>query len=487
MLDKLKQLTKETALYGISTILGRFLNFLLIPLYTNLFSKTDVGIYGTVYGYIAFFQLLLIYGMDVAYLKYANRLEGKKLKKIFSTVFNSVLISSSVILGITFFFSNSMAGFIGLEGKYTYLIYSVLFILLFDALTNIPFVHLRLKRRPLRFAMIRTINICLNLLLNIVLIIKYSFGIEAIFYSNLAASILNLVLLLPVIFENYKFSLSGDSFKQLLKFGLPYLPASFASMMIRVIDRPILNEMVNADAVGSYVANYKLGIFMMLFVAMFQYAWQPFFLDNSKEKEAKEMFGRILTYFLIIGSFILVILTMFINNIVQFELPGGRYLLGSEFWDGLVIVPVILLGYLFNGMYVNFTAGIFIEEKTRYMPVITALGAFSNVLINIILIPVIGIMGAAVAMLVSYFVMAIAIFIVSQKFYRIPYEYAKITSIFGSMTVVAVLYYYGESLNVITIAHKVGLFVLFTGLLFVLRVVNLREVKTILNIFLKRK
>lgn len=487
MLNKLKQLTKETALYGISTIIGRFLNFLLIPLYTNLFSGADVGTYGTVYSYIAFFQLVLIYGMDVAYLKYATGLEQNKLKTVFGTVFNSVLISSLIILGTAFLFATPLSEFIDLKGEYSYLIYSVLLILFFDALTNIPFVHLRLKRKPLRFAIIRTANICLNLALNIILIIGYNFGIEAIFYSNLAASVLNLVLLSPLIFENYEFSLNRNSLKQLLKFGLPYLPASLAIMMIRVLDRPILNEMVDADAVGIYVANYKLGIFMMLFVAMFQYAWQPFFLDNSKEKNAKEMFARILTYFLIIGSFVLVGLTLFINDIVQFELPGGKHLIGETFWPGTAIVPVVLLGYLFNGMYVNFTVGIFIEEKTRYMPFITALGAITNIVTNLFLIPKIGIMGAAVAMLASYFIMAVAIFVVSQKFYRISYEYFKIAGIFTAMAIVGFLYYYGESLQIITASHKIGLLVLFTSLLFGLRVVNLRELKTMINLFLKRK
>lgn len=487
MLDKLKQLTKETALYGISTILGRFLNFLLIPLYTNLFDPADVATYGTVYSYIAFFQLVLIYGMDVAYLKYATGSEGNKLKQIFSTAFNSVLISAVVVSAIVMLFAKPAAGFISLDGQYTYLIYSVISILFLDAITNIPFVHLRLKRRPLRFALIRTLNICLNLLLNVVLIVGYDFGIEAIFYSNLAASGLNLILLFPVIFENYNFTLNNKSLKQLLQFGLPYLPASFASMMVRVIDRPILDKMVDADAVGSYVANYKLGIFMMLFVGMFQYAWQPFFLDNAKDADAKKMFGRILTFFLIIASFIWVVLTLFINDVVQFELWNGRYLLGKEFWGGLNIVPVILLGYLFNGMYVNFTAGIFIEEKTRYMPVITALGAGFNILLNILLIPEIGIMGAAIAMLVSYMVMTVAIFIVSQKFYKIPYEYSKITVIFASVFIVGFLFYFGESFLDITVSYKIGLLVLFTGLLFGLRVVNLREIKTIINLFLKKK
>lgn len=486
MLEKLKQLTKETALYGISTILSRLLNFLLVPLYTNIFSKAEVGIYVNVYAYVAFIQLILIYGLDGAYLKYATGLKGQELKNKFSTSFNSLIISSLVISMIIILNGNFCADFILLEGDYSYLILSVVGILFFDSITNIPFVHLRLQRRPLKFAVIRTLNILCNITLNIVLIIGYNFGIEAIFYSNLAASILNLILLFPLIIENYNFSFNTASLKEMLNFGLPYLPASLTSMMVRVIDRPILEGMVSKEAVGVYGANYKLGIFMMLFVGMFQYAWQPFFLDSSKDTDAKKMFGRILTLFLIVGSFIWVILTLFLDDIVKFEFVNNRSILGKDFWEGTVIVPVILLGYLFNGMYVNFTAGIFIEEKTKYMPIVTVLGAVSNIVANLILIPQIGIMGAAVAMLISYVTMTIAIFIVSQKFYQIPYEYAKIASIFISLTITGILYYYNESIWQFGASYKIGLLGLFTGLLFALRVVNLRELKTIINLFTKR-
>lgn len=487
MLEKLKQLTKETALYGISTILGRFLNFLLVPLYTNVFPEAVVGSYVTVYAYVAFFQLVLIYGLDTAYLKYTTGLKGDELKSNFSTAFNAVLVTSVAISGVLLLTGDLIAPIISLEGEYSYLIYSVILILFFDAITNIPFVHLRLQRRPLKFAAIRTLNIFLNLSLNIILILGYDFGMEAIFYSNVAASLLNLLLLLPVIFENYKFTLSLDIFKTMARFGLPYLPASLTSMMVRVIDRPLLENMMGKDAAGVYGANYKLGIFMMLFVGMFQYAWQPFFLDSSKDADAKKMFGRILTLFLLVGSVIWVFLTLFINDIVRIEIMNGRYLMGENFWSGTEIVPVILLGYLFNGMYVNFTAGIFIEEKTKFMPLVTAVGAISNIVINLVLIPQIGIMGSAIAMFASYFSMTVAIFIVSQKFYHIPYEYSKIAGIFTAIIITGGLFYFGESISILSASYKIGLLLLFTGLLFALRVVNLRELNTIINLFIKRK
>ena len=163
----------------------------------------------------------------------------------------------------------------------------------------------------------------------------------------------------------------------MLKFGLPYLPAGFAVMLVQVIDVPILEKLTDLETVGIYKANYKLGIFMMLFVNMFQYAWQPFFLQNAKEPNAKEMFSKILTYFTLVGSIILVVLSLFINDFVQIKFAGFS-IIGSEYWAGLQIVPIVLLAYLFNGMYTVFSAGIYIEEKSIYVPFITGTGALSK-------------------------------------------------------------------------------------------------------------
>ena len=156
----------------------------------------------------------------------------------------------------------------------------------------------------------------------------------------------------------------------MIKFGFPFLPAGFAIMLVQVIDVPILEKLTDLETVGIYKANYKLGIFMMLFVNMFQFAWQPFFLQNAKEPNAKEMFSKVLTYFTLVGSVILVLLSLFITDIAKIKIAGFS-LIGSQYWAGLNIVPIILLAYLINGMYSVFSAGIYIEEKSIYVPIIT--------------------------------------------------------------------------------------------------------------------
>ena len=294
-------------------------------------------------------------------------------------------------------------------------------------------------------------------------------GVEAVFISNIIASLASFVLLIPIVTSNLKFKAHYDLLKRLLKFGLPYFPASLAAMMIQSIDRPILTHLTDLSTSGLYSANYKLGIFMMLFVNMFQYAWQPFFLQNAEDKNAKEMFAKVLTYFTIAASFILVILSLFIDDLAKIHF-ANHTIIGASYLSGLNIVPVVLFGYMFLGIYTVFTVGIFIKEKSIYVPVITIIGAIVNIGTNFILIPVMGIMGAALATLAAYFVMAVIYFFVTQRFYKINYEYAKLAKIFLSLFIVAVIYYIQQFNGLLTLTNKFLMFILFIILLAVFNI-----------------
>ena len=184
--------------------------------------------------------------------------------------------------------------------------------------------------------------------------------------------------------------------------------------MIQVIDRPIVLAKTDANTLGLYQTGHKLGIFMMLVVSMFQYAWQPFILNNAREKNAKEIFAKVMTMFVLAASLLWAVVSIFIDVAAGWEFAAGRSLIEKSFLPGLVVVPVILLAYLFNGIYVNLQAGLYIEEKTKYFPLITGAGALVNVAVNLLLIPRLGIMGAALAVLASYMVMAAGLFIFAQ-------------------------------------------------------------------------
>jgi O-antigen/teichoic acid export membrane protein len=292
------------------------------------------------------------------------------------------------------------------------------------------------------------------------------------------------LVVFPVITKNIKPSFHKGLFKKLLRFGLPYLPAGLGSMIIQVIDRPIMEKLTNLSTLGIYQASYKLGIFMMLFVTMFQFAWQPFFLEESKGENAKQIFSKVLTYFTLAGSFILVLVSLFISDLITMHI-FGRTIFAKAYLSGLYIVPVILLGYLFNGMYVVFNAGIFIKDKSIYVPVMTGIGAIVNVGVNFLLIPVWGMMGAAIATFAAYLSMAAGIYIVTQKFYKIEYETGKIIKIFVAIIITGGIYYALMLNGNLLFIYKLGLLVLFSSMIYFF-VIDKNEVAFIRKKLLRR-
>lgn len=465
MFDKLKELTKDTAIYGISTMIGRFLNFILVPFYTNIFDPGDYGIVMIVYSYIAVLNIVFIYGMDAAFLKYAAFKEIGDDKDNFSTPYISVLFTSIIFSAIITLMHNYVTVWIGIPVEYSLIIILSAAILFIDANAVIPFLKLRLERKAKQFAAIKVSNILLNILLNVILIVGLKWGIEAIFISNLIASLLSLVLVSPTIKQYFKLVFHKTLFQRLLQFGLPYLPAGIGIMLVQVVDVPILERLTDLETVGIYKANYKLGIFMMLFVNMFQYAWQPFFLQNAKEENAKQMFSKVMTYFSIVGFTMLIILSLFIDDIVKIDFWGFS-IIGSQYWTGLDIVPIILLGYLFNGFYVVFSAGIYIEEKSIYAPIVAGIGAITNIASNLILIPEFGIMGAAFATLISYAVMALGYFTVTQKYYKIDYEFSRLIKLFILVIFIGAAYYFLRSTNEMNIIVKLTILIVYLSIIF---------------------
>lgn len=486
MIDKIKELTKDTAIYGLSTIVGRFLNFLLVPFYTNFFSPYDVGVYSNIYAYLAFLNILFIYGMDAAYMKYSSISPEDDKKKTFSTALIFVFISTvlfSIFLWIVY---RPFSGLMEIPSEFGYLYNYMIFILLLDTIAVVPFASLRLKRKSMKFSLIKLGNIILNLSLNFILVLKFKMGIEAILIANLAASALSLLLLMPEILANFVMKIDNHYLRLMLKFAIPYLPASLAATIVQVIDRPVVLALTNQETLGIYQANYKLGIFMMLIVQMFQFAWQPFFLNNSKEKNAKEIFSKVLTLFIIAASFVWIIVSLFVDDFARIEFAAGKSIIGKEFLSGIIIVPVILLAYMFNGIYYNFQAGIYIEEKTKYFPYVTGAGAVVNVVVNILLIPVLGIMGAALATLASYMIMAGGLFYFSQKFYKIKYEYDKIIKVLVLVFSVCAVYYLIHFQIGLNILYKIILLLVFITSLFVLRVIDKSELSKVAALLLKR-
>jgi O-antigen/teichoic acid export membrane protein len=476
--QKIKQLTSETAIYGISTILGRFLNFILVPLYTNVLKTETYGISTNLFAYMAIFNVIYSFGLEAAYFKYASTKELGNTRENFSTPLLSIFLTSSMFTILIYAFTVPIGNMISVPVKYNSIIKWSAWTLFFDALAVIPFASLRIENKSKKFALIKFINITINVALNIILILKFKKGLEGIFISAFFASLFTLILLFPEIKKKFKFHFPAKLYTELLRFGLPYLPSALSSTFVQVINRPMMEKLSDLDSVGVFQANYRLGIFMMLIVSMFEYAWRPFFLSNAKEPDAKQLFSRILTYFTLLGAFVFLAVSLFIEDIVKIPIPGRGYIIGKDYWGGLGVVPIILLSYVFNGLYTNFIVGVYIEKKTKHMPLITGLAALTNIIFNLILIPPFNLMGAAYATLLSYIVMAGGMYYLNQKIYPIKYEYKRLIKIALITAFVFVLYLFIDNKFSIFIEIIIKVFLIFVFILlfFIIKFFNKGEI-----------
>lgn len=436
MIEKIKRLGSDTAVYGISTILGRFLTFFLTPFYTHLLRPDDLGIVATMYAYIAFLNVVYGHGMESAFMKYVSTMEIGTRKQNFTIPLLSVGAVSVVLSGVAIGLRQPLADLTSLPERYASLVPYSAGILLLDALAIVPFAELRMVRRARTFAAIKLTGIVVNVACNLVFLLHFHAGVEGIFLSNIVSNGVVLLLLIPVVVRNWDSSPCVELYRALLRFGLPYVPAGLAAMMIQVINRPILEALRGPAAVGVFQANYRLGIFMMLLVAMFDFAWRPFFLTHAADPDAKPLFARIFTYVILVFTMVFLALSFFLGDIVRAPIFAGRTLIAAPYWPGLEIVPVILLAYLFLGVYNNLVAGIYIEKKTSYLPAVTIGGAVVNVAANYALIPPFGLMGAGLATLASYIVMAVSIYLVVQRVYPVRYEWGRVAKIAVSAIVV---------------------------------------------------
>lgn len=481
MLEKIKTLSKETLIYGTNTIVGRFLGFFLVPFYTNKFLPEEYGIIAIIYAYVAILNVFFSIGLESGYMKFASTLEVGNKKENFSNPFIILFLNSFILASILIIFPDSMAYLFQIDVKYSILIRYTALILFFDSIVLIQFAYLRLNNKAKTFAFIKITNIVVTVLMNVILISFFNMGIEAVFISNLIASVITFIMLIPVLIKNLSFKINSRLIKEVLMFSIPIIPAGIAANIVQTISRPILKYLTDDSIVGIYQASFRLGILMMLIVSMFEFAWRPFFLNNAKEPNAKEMFSKILTFFVIFTSFVFLTVSIFIEDIVTLQLPFGIYLIGKAYWDGLSIVPVILFAYLLYGIYINFMAGIYIEKKTKYLPIITGAGAVASIVFNFILIPEFSYMGAAIASLISYLIMMLGIYFVSQKYYHINYEYRKLGLIFLILGILTALYYFLLSMFIMPWYLKIIFPLLFIMLMNVFRIINLSTLKGLIK------
>ena len=438
----------------------------MMPIYTSKTYLTTQSEYGDLtlfYTFIAFMNIVYLYGMDSAFMRhfFLGKQDKKDIyKSAFIGVMTNAVLLSVIIFATSVFLSKIIFGSV----DYTFHIKLSATILFLDAFANFPYLILRAEEKSVQYSTIRIVRFLLELALNIFFVVYLKKGILGILYANVLASFLNVIILIPYQVPYFKGKWNSEAFKSMALFAIPILPNGIAYLVVEVSDKLLMRVLLDKDTLGLYSANYKFGTIFLFLVISFRTAWQPFFLKLAKEKEAKKVYSSVLTYFTLVGVITVVSVSYLIEYLVKIPL-GSVTLLGEQYWDGLGIIPIILTSYLFFGLYVNFTVGIYIQKRARLMMIFTGLAAIVNVGSNLYLMPAYGIMGAAIATLLSYLVMAISIFIANQKIYPISYDYKRILSLLLMLVIwLFVLYYYDPSLLMrIILIVSLPLILLITG------------------------
>ncbi len=441
-MSRLKALGKESLIYGVSSILSRFLNFLLVPFYTHVLTTAEFGVSYIIFAFLAFLNIVYQFGLDSAYLRLGADAEGDARRKIFSSAFwSQAALMGCLSIGLYFLFPSLGRAFL-VPDEYHPLLTIAIGILILDTLTVTPFAHLRLTHKAWAYASIRLGNVLINVGANLYLVLVLKMGLMGIFLANLLASGVTLALLLPVIVSQLRLRWSKPEMRALLLFGLPLVPAGLYGIVNEMAGRLFL-KMLGPDDIarlypgsgytvleltGIFSAAWKLGVFGLLLVQMYRMAWQPFFLQRYKDADAPQLFGRVLRVLTLFVCGASIALMLFLDKLVALEF-FGRNLIHRDFWPGLEIVPAVLLSYAFQAWFVHFTLGVYIAKQTRYLIWCNGVGAAITVAGNFLLVPRFGLWGAVLAANFCYLVMAFMLYRRSQRLFPIAVEWRKMAPV----------------------------------------------------------
>ncbi len=435
----LKKLAGETAVYGLSSILGRVLNYLLVPIYTRVFATGEYGIVSELYAWAGFLMVFFIMRMETAFFRFGTNEENRKAS--FSTAWWSVLAGSLVLsLSIVGFSSQIGAWFEYRPDQYSYIAMFGL-ILAFDTLAEIPLAKLRLEHKAIRFATVRLVGIGLNVALNLFFLLlcpwllrqgiatglvesiyRPSFGVGYVFLSNLIASAAVLLLLLPELkFVEWRFDKA--LWRTMFAYSAPLVLASLAGIANEMLDRVLLRHLLpgtmeeNLSQVGIYSACYKLAMLMSLFTQAFRYAAEPFFFANANHRDARYLYGQVAKYFTIAGAMAFLVIMLYLDVVKQF--------IDEPYWEGLGVVPILLLANLFLGLYYNVSIWYKLTDHTMLGGWIAVGGAIITVSLNVYWIPKTGYIGSAWATLICYASMTAASWWWGRRYYPVQYNWAR--------------------------------------------------------------
>ncbi len=493
LLSLYKNLFKQTAIYGLATVLPRMFSFFLVPLYTELLPKEEYGKVTVIFAYMIFLNVVLAYGMETAFFRFYNKEEDKK--NVVQTSMVSIFWSTLIFLGIALVFRNTLASFTGIGVQYiTYGIW----ILVLDALVILPFSRLRANQQPIFYAIVKIGNVFINLVFNIFFLIYLpkiaaanpdsfissiyfeDFQIGYIFISLIIASLLTFIALSPDYFK-IKWHFDFKLWKKMMRYGLPILVAGLAFAINDQFDKILLGKLLPkniADAqVGVYAACYKLGLFMVLYRTAYTLGIEPFFFSHASNENAKQTYATVTKYFIIFGSFIQLSIIVFADLFKELMIRD------ASFWEAMKVVPLIILANFFLGIYTNLSVWYKLIDKTYIGAYISLVGAAITLALNFILIPYMqnngsqGYMGSAIATIAAYGSMMVISYVMGNKHYPIPYDMKKIGGYLGLSIAFSIVsfYYFREN-------YYVGIPLLLAFLYFIYH-----NEKETLNRILRRK
>ena len=450
-----KSLFKQTAIYGLATVLPRMVSFILVPLYTTPNVLKNVSEYGEVsiiFSWLVLFNVVLSYGMETSFFRFYSKEENPK--NVISTSTISIFWSSIAFLIIALFSRNYLSKASGIDVEY--IIYTI-WILFLDALVIIPFSRLRAEKRPIFYAVIKIGNVLINLLLNLFFLLWLpklatstpdsfistmyfeNFQIGYIFVANIIASLATFIVLSP----NYlklKWDFDKVLWKKMMQYSLPVMVAGVAFAINEVSDRILLDyilpESIAKTEVGAYSACYKLALFMTLFATAFRLGIEPFFFSHSSNENATKTYADITKYFVIFGSIILLVVIVFADFLKIFIVRD------ASFWEAMKVVPLIILANFFLGIYNNLSVWYKLTDKTKIGMYISIVGAIITLILNFLLIPIWSYMGSAIATISAYGTMMLLSYYLGNKYYPIPYDIKKIFGYLGISILLSGLSFY---------------------------------------------
>ena len=455
----LKSLAKETAIYGVSSIVGRFLNYLLVPVYTIALpaSSGGYGVVTNIYAWVALILVLLTCGMETGFFRFANKGQDDPMR-VYSTTLLSVSIGSLVFVALGLLFLEPIAGWLE-YGEHPWYIGMMMIVVAMDAIQSIPFAYLRYKKRPIKFAALKLLFIFLNIALNLFYyVILEGNDVGYAFLFNLVCTSVVMVCMIPEL-RGFTYVLDKELLKRMLRYSLPLVILGVAGILNQVADKIIFPFVYPDEAeatiqLGIYGAASKIAMIMAMFTQAFRFAYEPFVFGKSKEKDSREMYAQAMKFF--------IIFTLLAFLAVMFYLDILRHVIGRDYWDGLRVVPIVMAAEIFMGIYFNLSFWYKLIDETRWGAYFSLTGCIILILMNIFLVPQYGYIACAWAGFTGYGVAMLLSYFVGQKKYPIQYD---LKAIGMYVLLAAVLYVAAEYVSIdniyLRMAYRTVLLLLF--------------------------